>query len=266
MVNPTQALRVHRLARGVTEDDTLVVEEPLEIRVGGRSLVVTMRTPGHDEELAAGFLYAEGMVDGADDLAALKKVRDPAEPRDNTLDVLLASGVRADEDRFASARRALYASSACGVCGKATLEQVLQLAPPLVEPMRFDPAWLASLTRHLDGAEAFQRTGGLHAAALVTADGRREVLREDIGRHNAVDKVLGWRLLQDRTPLDEVVLVVSGRLGFEIVQKALVARIPAVVAVGAPSSLAVALAREAGQQVVAFVRPGGGNLYSPEPT
>ncbi len=267
MVKPTLNLAVHRLATGVTEEDTLVVEEPLELRVGGRSLVVTMRTPGHDRELAAGFLYAEGLIDGPDDLAALEKVSDPADPKDNTVDVLLASGIRADEERFASARRALYASSACGVCGKATLEQVLQIAAPLQAPRRFDPAWLAELPAQLRQAQAtFAATGGLHAAALFDAQGRLEVLREDIGRHNAVDKVLGWRLLQDRAPVDDAVLVISGRLGFEIVQKALVARVPAIVSVGAPSSLAIRLAREAGQQVVAFVRPGGGNVYSPEPT
>ena len=262
MVNPTQAVRVHRLARGVTEDDTLVVEEPLELRIGGRSLVVTMRTPGHDEELAAGFLFAEGLVDGADDLAAMRKVVDPVDPQDNTLDVVLASGVRADEERFASARRALYASSACGVCGKATLEQVLQLAPPLEDPRRFDPAWLAEQTRHLEAAEAFATTGGLHAAALVTADGQLEVLREDIGRHNAVDKVLGYRLLADAVPVDDRILLVSGRVGFEIVQKALVGGVPFIAAVGAPSSLAVALAREAGLGLVGFLSARRFNRYA----
>lgn len=261
-----RTVRVRRfraaLGLGAPEPDAVVAEEPLEIRVEGRSLAVTMRTPGHDEELAAGFLYTEGVVDGADDLAALAKVRDPLDPQDNTLDVRLAAGTRLDEGRFASAQRALYASSACGLCGRSTLRNLLRDHPPLVSPRRFDPALLLGLPGRMRPSQAtFDRTGALHAAALFDGDGVMEVLREDVGRHNAVDKVLGWRLLRDAVPVDDRVLVLSGRLGFEIVQKALVARVPCIAAVGAPSALAVALAAAAGIQLAGFVRDGRLNLY-----
>ncbi len=244
--------------------DRVVTEEPLELRVEGRPLAVTMRTPGHDEELAVGFLYTEGVIDGADDLAAMAKVRDPRNPQDNTLDVRLASGVDLNDGRFASAQRAFYASSSCGLCGKATIASVLQGAPPLLSPRRATPELLLGLPAAMRRAQAaFHDTGGLHAAALFDFDGTLEVLREDVGRHNAVDKVLGWRLHQDRAPIDDRVLLVSGRAGFELVQKALVARIPVMAAVGAPSSLAVQLAVEAGLQLVGFLRDGRFNQYSP---
>lgn len=247
---------------GPAEHDPVVQEEPLELRVEGRTLMLTMRTPGHDEELAAGLLYTEGLIDGADDLAAMARVREPLDPQDNTLDVRLAAGVRLDPERFASAQRALYASSACGLCGRSTLRNLLRAHPPLRAPLRFAPELLLELPARMRAVqEAFERTGALHAAALFGPDGALEVLREDVGRHNAVDKVLGWRLLRDEVPVDDRVLLLSGRLGFEILQKALVARIPVVAAVGAPSSLAIALAAEAGIQLAGFVRDGRLNLY-----
>ncbi len=247
---------------GGPDRDLVVVEEPLELRVEGRPLVVTMRTPGHDRELAAGLLYTEGVIDGPDDLAAVAKIRDPAIPRDNTVDVRLASGVRAEAERFTSARRALYASSACGVCGKATIEEVMRRVPALDSPRRAP----AALLRRLPAAmrlrqDAFLATGGIHAAALFDFGGTLEVLREDIGRHNAVDKVLGWRLLADRVPVDDRILVISGRAGFEIVQKAAAAGVPVLAAVGAPSSLAVSLARELGMQLAGFLRAERLNEY-----
>lgn len=243
--------------------DMVAVEEPLELRVEGRSLVVTMRTPGNDEELAAGLLYTEGVIDGPDDLRAMAKIRDPSDPRDNTLDVRLAAGVRADAEAFTSARRSLYASSACGVCGKATIEQVLRRVPSLAAPRRAEPALLCGLPAAMRPLQdAFQATGGIHAAALFSFDGQLEVLREDIGRHNAVDKVLGWRLLEDRAPVDDRVLVVSGRAGFELVQKAAVAGVPVLAAVGAASSLAVSLAAEVGMQLVGFLRADRFNEYT----
>ena len=254
---------VVRHPSGLRESDVVAVEEPLEIRVEGRPLAVTMRTPGHDRELVAGFLYSEGLVDGADDLAAVAHVRDPADPQDNTVDVRLAEGIRADEGRFASAQRAFYASSSCGVCGKATIENLHVGAPPLDGPVRVDLASLLALPDRMRAAQpTFDATGGLHAAALFSFDGQLEVLREDIGRHNAVDKVLGHRLLADRVPVDDRVLLVSGRIGFEILQKALVARVPVVAAVGAPSSLAVQLARESNLQLVGFLRDGTCNEYA----
>lgn len=246
------------------DTDRVATEEPLEIRVEGRPLAVTMRTPGHDEDLVAGFLYTEGLIDGADDIAAMARLRDPADPQDNTLDVRVASGVDVDGGRFASAQRNFYASSSCGVCGKATIASLLVGAPPLVDPRVADAALLLALPAAMRAAQAtFETTGGLHAAALFDFDGRLEVLREDVGRHNAVDKVLGWRLRQDRAPVDDRVLLVSGRAGFELVQKALVARVPVLAAVGAPSSLAVQLAVEAGLQLVGFLRDGRFNVYSP---
>ena len=246
--------------------DRVVTEEPLALRVEGRPLAVTMRTPGHDEDLAAGFLYTEGVIDGWDDVAALAKVRDPLDPQNNTLDVRLAAGVDLDDGRFASAQRAFYASSSCGLCGKATIESVLQGAPPLVDPRRASPELLLSLPQAMRAAQdTFERTGGLHAAALFDFDGGLEVLREDVGRHNAVDKVLGWRLRQDRAPVDDRVLLVSGRAGFELVQKAVMAQVPVLAAVGAPSSLAVELAVESGLQLVGFLRDGRFNVYGPRP-
>lgn len=261
-MKPTTPVFVRPWPIGPERPDELVTEEPMEIRVEGRPLAVTMRTPGHDEELAAGFLYSEGLIDGPDDLAAMAKVRDPLDPQDNTLDVRLASGLRADDSRFASAQREFYASSSCGLCGKATIANIFQGAPPLTAPRRAPMELLVDLPRRMRPAqESFARTGGLHAAALFTFEGELEVLREDVGRHNAVDKVLGWRLLRDEAPVDDRILVVSGRAGFEIVQKALVARVPALVAVGAPSSLAAQLAVSAGMQLVGFVRKGRGNEY-----
>ena len=259
----TWPLKVTPLGSERSRDDVVVVEEPLEMRIEGRPLAVTMRTPGHDKELVAGFLYTEGVIDGPDDVRAMAKVQDPADPQDNTLDVLLAAGVKADEGRFASAQRAFYASSSCGVCGKATLESVLRGAPPLEHRPRASAGQLQRLPRVMRAAQAaFERTGGLHAAALFDFDGQLEVLREDVGRHNAVDKVLGWRLLEDRAPVDDRILLVSGRAGFELVQKALVARVPVMAAVGAPSSLAVQLAREAGMQLVGFLAEDRGNVYA----
>lgn len=263
-MDSSQPVTVRRFPGQRVEPDLVVTEEPLELRVEGRSLAVTMRTPGHDRELAAGFLYTEGLLDGPDDLAALRKVRDPADPRDNTLDAILAEGVRLDEARFASAQRNTFASSACGVCGKATLDNVMRSVPPLEAPLRADHELLTRLPARMRQAQqAFEATGGLHAAALFHSSGQLEVLREDVGRHNAVDKVLGWRLLQDRAPVDDRFLVVSGRVGFEIVHKALVARVPVLAAVGAPSSLAVDLARRSGMQLVGFLRADTLNEYSP---
>jgi FdhD protein len=257
-------VQVIRHPGGVSEPDRVAVEEPLEIRIEGRALAVTMRTPGHDHELTAGFLYTEGCIDGADDLAAIAHVRDPIDPQDNTVDVRLAAGVRMDAGRFASAQREFYASSSCGICGKATIERVMLGAPALDAPLRVPLEALLDLPERMRAAQStFEKTGGLHAAALFSAAGEIQVLREDVGRHNAVDKVLGFRLLQDRVPVDDALLVVSGRAGFEIVQKALVARVPVLAAVGAPSSLAVSLALESGMQLVGFLRDGRCNQYAP---
>lgn len=262
MNGPSRTVGIQRVtADGATPtEDHVAAEEPLEIRIEGRSVAITMRTPGHDLELAAGFLFTEGVIDGPDDLRAIAHVDDPSDPQGNTVDTVLASGVPAA--RRSAADRALYASSSCGVCGKASIDRLLVGAPPLSPEWTPDPAVLLALPDRLRKAQAvFDRTGGLHAAALFSPEGELEVLREDIGRHNAVDKVIGWRLREDRVPVDDRILLVSGRAGFEIVQKALVARISVVAAVGAPSSMAVDLAEESGLTLVGFLRDGRYNQY-----
>lgn len=244
----------------VEVSDHLVVEEPLEIRLEGRPAAVTMRTPGHDLDLVAGFLLTEGVVDGADDIVAMAHVDEPRDPRGNTVDVRLSPGVPAA--RRERAVRELFASSSCGVCGKASIDRLLVAHAPLGQRLEPDSAVLMALPGRLRQAQAaFAHTGGLHAAALFTPDGRLECLREDVGRHNAVDKVLGWRLRQDRVPVGDRIILVSGRAGFEIVQKALVAGVPALAALGAPSSLAVELAERGGMALVGFLRDGRLNRY-----
>jgi len=259
-VEPVRVWRVQGAAAAPEEVDWLAVEEPLEIRIDGRAVAVTMRTPGDDLELAAGFLFTEGVIDGEDDLAALAMVDSPQDPQGNRVDALLASGV--PPARRTRADRALFASSSCGICGKASIDRIRQLVTPAAAPLVVEPAVLHRLPQILTEAQAvFEQTGGLHAAALFSADGELEVMREDIGRHNAVDKVIGWRLRQDRVPISDRLLLVSGRAGFEIVQKAAVAGIPMLAAVGAPSSLAAQLAAEVGMTLIGFLRDGRYNRY-----
>jgi FdhD protein len=241
--------------------DAVAVEEPLEIRIDGRPVAITMRTPGHDLELVSGFLLTEGVIDGADDIRAMAHVDDPSDPQGNTVDTLLAEGVPAA--RRGAADRNLFASSSCGICGKATLDRLMVLAPPITRALSIAPSVLITLpARLLEAQSVFEQTGGIHAAALFSTAGELEVLREDIGRHNAVDKVVGWRLRQDRVPIDDRVLLVSGRAGFEIVQKALVAQISVVAAIGAPSSMAIDLARRGGMTLIGFLRDGRYNCYT----
>lgn len=241
--------------------DQLAIEEPLEIRVRGRSVAVTMRTPGHDAELAAGFLLTEGLIQQrAEVIRSAHCRRGTAAQSQNTLNVFLAPSVEVNFDRLI---RHVFASSSCGLCGKSSIESVHQHFAPVKSPAKINFEKLLRLPRRLHAAqEAFAQTGGLHAAAIFTADGKLVVLREDVGRHNAVDKVLGFGLLKGRLPFDRHVLLVSGRASFEIMQKALAARVPIVAAVSAPSSLAVEFARESGQTLVGFLRDGSFNIYS----
>jgi len=242
--------------------DRVAVEEPLEIRIEGTPLAITMRTPGHDLDLAAGFLFTEGVIDGADDLVALRHVDLPGDQRGNTVDVILAGGVEAHREAVARATRELYATSSCGLCGKASIDRIRTSAPPLTSQIEPEPELLLTLPALLLEAQTgFAQTGGLHAAGLFTPDGALEIVREDIGRHNAVDKVLGWRLREDRVPVDDRILVVSSRAGFEIVQKARVAGVSCVAAVGAPSSLAVDLASESSMTLIGFLRDDRMNRY-----
>ncbi len=245
--------------------DTLVVEEPLEIRVGGSPLVVTMRTPGDDMDLAAGFLVSEGVVGEADDVRAIRYCAGAVEGDVNTynvLDVDLGPTVAPPDP---SLQRSFYTTSSCGLCGKASLDAVRTVArwPVADDPVRLSPQVLATLPDRLRVAQrVFDKTGGLHAAGLFAATGELLCLREDIGRHNAVDKVVGWALRDGRLPLRGTVLMVSGRASFELTQKAWMAGIPALVAVSAPSSLAVDLANEAGMTLIGFLRGETMNVYA----
>jgi FdhD protein len=256
-MNPFDTRTIER-PDGLTED-VLVCEEPLEIRIEGTPLAVTMRTPGHDLELAAGFLLTEGVIDGSDDLDALAHVGTSG----NVVDCVLAGGVASHRDAIERATREIYATSSCGICGKTSIDRVHLFAQPIEGRREIEIHILSQLPEELRAAQpTFDETGGLHAAGLFSVDGQMDVVREDIGRHNAVDKVIGARLRQDRLPVDDRVLVISSRASFEIVQKALMARIGTVIAVGAASTLAVDLARDSGMALYGFVRKGGWNRYS----
>lgn len=242
----------------VRAQDSLAVEEPLEIRLDTRPLVVTMRTPGHDEELAAGWLLTEGLIHGAGELQAVR--RNPRNKDGNSLDVFLAPDVQVDRARLA--RRGAAVSS-CGVCGRESIRDVRRRLKPVSSQLKISAALLALLPEKLRAAQpTFERTGGLHAAGIFTRDGELVVAREDIGRHNAVDKVIGFGLLNGLLPFGGHILVVSGRASFEIMQKSLAARVPVVAAVSAPSSLAVEFARASGQTLAGFLRAGRMNIYS----
>ena len=240
-----------------TRPETIVVEEPLELRLDGEPLAVTMRTPGNDVELAAGFLVTEGIVS---DFRVVNSIAH-CDETGNVVEIRTepgAAGVRRPEARH------FFASSSCGICGKAALEALRTYAPPLhADDVRVDAKLLAALPARLREAQPlFRETGALHAAALFSADGTRLCVREDVGRHNAVDKLIGWAALERRLPLARTILLASGRLGFEIAQKALVAGIPVLAAISGPSSLAVELARENGMTLVAFLRGDACNVYA----
>jgi FdhD protein len=246
--------------QGQKAEDVLVIEEPLEIRLDDRPLAVLMRTPGasreEDLDLVAGFLATEGVIDGADDLAGLSHCQDPNRPnRENVVMVRLASGARAQPERFERARREMYSGSSCGLCGKASIERIFLNAPPLDERIELSSDLVCDLPERLRAMQPrFAATGGLHGAAIFHLNGQAIHGAEDVGRHNAVDKVIGRSLRQDCFPLEDRILVVSSRAGFEILQKALVARISAVVAVGAASTLAHDLAIQGNLALYSFVR------------
>jgi len=240
---------VVRMPGAREERDQVAVEEPLEIRINGEPVAVTMRTPGHDEELALGFCLTEGL--------APTHAAPPADLAANTIEV--------DAPGFdlTGVRRSFYTSSSCGVCGKGALEAVAVEAARIESGLRLPSELLANLPERLRTAQAaFAATGGLHATGLFDPDGELRCVREDVGRHNAMDKVIGWAFLEGRLPLVEAVLCVSGRLSFELVQKAAVAGCPILVAVGAPSSLAVELGRDRGITLVGFARAGRLNVYT----
>jgi FdhD protein len=241
--------------------DDLAAEEPLEIRVRGKSVVITMRTPGHDDELAAGFLLSEGLIRLRTDVTSISHCQQgEAADHRNTLNVFLAPDVTVD---FEQLTRHVFASSSCGLCGKASIEAVHQHFLPVTSRIKVAPKIILQLPLRLRAVQkTFAKTGGLHAAAIFDAQGKLIVSREDVGRHNAVDKVIGHGFLKGLLPLDGHVLLVSGRASFEIMQKALAAKVPIVCAVSAPSSLAVEFARESGQTLVGFLRGETMNIYT----
>ncbi|MEU5926139.1 formate dehydrogenase accessory sulfurtransferase FdhD [Streptomyces antimycoticus] len=275
----TERRRVIRIRDGAvsTRPDTLVAEEPLEIRLNGKPLAITMRTPGDDFALAAGFLVSEGVLGRADELANIVYCAGATEDGSNTynvVDVTLAPGVPVPDITL---ERNVYTTSSCGLCGKASLDAVRTTARwPLADglgdgadgvspPVRIEPETLSVLPDRLRAAQrVFDRTGGLHAAGLFTPDGELLDLREDVGRHNAVDKLVGRALQQGLLPLSGSVLMVSGRASFELAQKAVMAGIPVLAAVSAPSSLAVDLAAETGLTLVGFLRGTSMNVYAGE--
>jgi FdhD protein len=228
--------------------DQVAVEEPLEIRVDGSPLAVTMRTPGHDEELALGFLHGEGLIDGP------RPVGLPLDLAANAVEV--AGPLLRDPGT-----RSFYTTSSCGVCGKGALEEVAVLAPETADGPKVARTLLADLPARL-AQPAFERSGGLHATGLFTAAGELVCTREDVGRHNALDKVIGWALGEGRLPLSDSILCVSGRLAFELVQKTALAGCPILVGVGAPTSLAIELARDRGMTLCGFARGGSVNVYA----
>jgi FdhD protein len=245
--------------------DTLAGEEPLEIRVDGTSLAVTMRTPGADFDLAAGFLVSEGVVSEKDELVAMRYCAgkgDDGVNQFNVLDLTLAPSVAPPDESVA---RAFFTTSSCGLCGKASIDAVRTRSRFDVhdDPLKVSSTLLASLPKQLRHAQqVFEKTGGLHAAGLFDANGELLVVREDVGRHNAVDKVVGWALREDRLPLRETILLVSGRASFELVQKAAMAGVPMLCAVSAPSSLAADLADEIGITLVGFLRDPSMVVYA----
>ncbi|MFF9045132.1 formate dehydrogenase accessory sulfurtransferase FdhD [Streptomyces parvulus] len=259
--------RVLRLRDGRSDyrPDTLAVEEPMEIRVGGRPLTVTMRTPGDDFDLAAGFLVSEGVVHAAEHVIGIRYCAGATADGSNTyniVDIALAAGVAPPD---ASLERNFYTTSSCGLCGKASLDAVRTTAAWSVaeDGLRVVPETLSTLPERLRARQrVFDRTGGLHAAGLFTAEGELLCLREDVGRHNAVDKVIGHALRSGLLPLRGTVLMVSGRASFELVQKAVMAGVPFLAAVSAPSSLAVDLAEEAGLTLIGFLRGTSMNVYA----
>lgn len=245
----TAGVEVVRLPGGEVERDVVAAEEPLEIRIGGAPVAVTMRTPGHDEELALGFALSEGLRPASARL-----------PDDLAANVVEVDAPTFDPDRL---RRSFYTSSSCGVCGKGALEAVAVEAVPVESTLTLPAALVAELPDRLKTAQpAFAATGGLHATGLFDAAGELLCLREDVGRHNAFDKVVGWAFTQGRLPLEQNAVCVSGRLSFELVQKAAVAGCPILVAVGAPSSLAVDLAGDRGITLCGFVRDGRITVYT----
>jgi FdhD protein len=259
----TQLIQLARYESGKLEPffDELAPEEPLEIRVEGHSVAVVMRTPGNDRELAAGFLLTEGIIKSAKDVFDITTCVSPGPAgKGNSVDIGLTNPGAFDIGKFS---RHVVTSSSCGVCSKASIETALRRHKPLHDHLRISPEILLSLPRRLSRKqEAFHRTGGLHACALFDLKGKLLEVREDVGRHNALDKLLGWALLEKTLPLNRHIVLLSGRASFEMMQKSYAAGVPIIAAISAPSSLAVDFARESGQTLAGFIRGRTMNLYA----
>ena len=259
----THEVTIHRLADGSTpgsSTDEVVIEEPLEIRIEGAPVAIAMRTPGQDEELAAGWLLSEGIAKSAADIAAIVPKPGGDGQRAAMVDVMLRDPARFDAARH---RRSLVSNASCGLCGAATVDQVLRDFAKVTSPFCIGANLLSGMPGLLfAGQTAFRRTGGVHACGLFDAAGKLIALREDVGRHNALDKLLGRALLDGMLPLSQHVIFLSGRVSFEMIQKALAAGVPVVAAIGAPSSLAIDLAVRGGQTLVAFIRGATMNVYA----
>ena len=266
MAEAFRGVGVTRVRDGVRtgDRDRAATEEPLEVRLHDRPFAVIMRTPGADRELAAGFLLAEGVLKSADDLGTIEYCTDPtAEHPENIINASLVNGSVESLDKFLAERRNVTANSSCGMCGRLTIESLKTDLPPLVIPWTVPSSTIVAIPDRLRNAQAvFDQTGGLHAAGLFTRDGALETIAEDVGRHNAVDKVIGRMVMQERLPLTNHILFVSGRTSFEIVQKAFLAGIPMLAAVSAPSSLAIELAEECGITLIGFLRGPNFNIYA----
>jgi FdhD protein len=266
MAGALRTIEIVRVRGSVREGgvDRAATEEPLEIRLHHRPFAVIMRTPGADRELAAGFLFAERVITSADDLGAIAHCTDAsADHPENVVNVTLADAAAGSLDRVLAERRQVTTTSSCGMCGRRTIESLATEASPIQESWWIKASVLASLPERLRSHQAvFDETGGLHAAGLCTPEGQIVDVAEDVGRHNAVDKIVGRRLMCDALPLSQHLLCVSGRTSFEIVQKAILAGLPIVAAVSAPSSLAIDLARAYGVTLVGFIRGASFNVYS----
>ena len=252
-----------RYSNGVIErqNDFVAIEEPLELRVEGEPTAVLMRTPGSDLHLCRGFLFTEGVIEDRDDIHAIAHIDSPSRPKGNTVDVRLSSGVPLL--RKHKAKRSFFASSSCGVCGKESIDRVITSGSTISYTPSFNIDILFSLPKKLlIEQQSFTKTGGIHAVGLFDLDGNLLYLEEDVGRHNALDKIIGRALDEDLLPLSNHILLFSGRASFELLQKAWTAKVPIVVAIGAPSSLAVDLAKKAGIQLFAFLKENRCNQYT----
>ena len=268
MSDSSSEFDIHKVIKDVntTTRDHIAREEPLEIRVEGKSIAVVMRTPGNDRELAAGFLLSEGVVQSEEEIFEISECPGNAKnPREkgNLIEVMLMKGASFDAK---SLTRHVFSSSSCGICGKATIESVFGNFPKIKTQTAISTEEIASYPDKLIAVQkTFEKTGGLHASAIFDEHGEIVILREDVGRHNALDKVIGWSLLEKKLPLSNHTLLLSGRISFELMQKALAAGIPTVAGISAPSSLAVEFARASGQTLIGFLRGETMNFYAGKP-